>query len=114
MKYILSRLQVSSVSWLTEDCYFQYIHVYVHNVNISKVKYNSNGSTSLCSDRSLYVAQVVSSYCLAPCVLSETEHTVEELLKSSSEYTLQMLKTKPRLGPVLRNELNVDVLQKTI
>lgn len=59
---------------------------------------------------------VVCSYCSAPHILSDTEHTLDKLLRSSSnEYILQMLKTKPRVGLVflLRNKLNVDVLQKT-
>lgn len=82
------------------------IYIHIHNINISKVEYSLNGSTSLCSEKSLYIAQVVCSYCSTPHILSETEHTLEELLKSSSNgYMLQMLKTKPRVGLVflLRN-----------
>lgn len=37
MKCILSRLWVPSVSWLTENCYFQYIYIYTH---ISKMEYS--------------------------------------------------------------------------
>lgn len=49
--------------------------------------------------------------------LSETEPTLQGLLQSSSnESVLQVIKTNPPVGLVLlvRNELKVDVLQKTI
>lgn len=87
-------------------CVYIYIYTHIHNVNISKVEYSLNGSTSLCSEKSLYIAQVVCSYGSVPHILSETEHTLEELRKSSSNgYMLQTLKTKPRVGLVflLRN-----------
>lgn len=106
---------LSSVSWLTEDRYFQNIYTHIHNVNISKVEYNLNGSTSLCFGRSLYCTS-----CLIPVLcltLSETEPTLQGLLQSSSnESVLQVIKTNPPVGLVLlvRNELKVDVLQKTI
>lgn len=51
---------LSSVSWLTEDRYFQNIYTHIHNVNISKVEYNLNGSTSLCFGRSLYCTSCLS------------------------------------------------------
>lgn len=91
---------LSSVSWLTEDRYFQNIYTHIHNVNISKVEYNLNGSTSLCFGRSLYCTS-----CLIPVLcltLSETEPTLQGLLQSSSnESVLQVIKTNPPVGLVL-------------
>lgn len=65
-----------------QDCRYV-LCLHMHNVNISTVEYNLNGSKS-CVLQALCVAQVVSSSCPTPHILSETEHTLEELLKGSS------------------------------
>lgn len=67
------------------------MYIYIHNGNISKVEYNLNGSTSLCSE-DLYVLHKLSVVTVQRLTVSETERTLE-LLKSSSEYVRQMLKT---------------------
>lgn len=71
----------------------------------------------VCVLEDLYIAQAVSRSCSVPRILSETELTLQGLLQSSSnESMLQVMKTNPPVGLVLlvRNELKVDVLQKTI
>lgn len=52
MKCILSRLWVPSVSWLTENCYFQYIYIHTHFKNGIQLKWLKK----LCSGRSLCIA----------------------------------------------------------
>lgn len=85
------------------------MYTHIHNVNISKVKW-FNELVFI----SLYYTG--SRSCSVPHILSKTEPTLQRLLKSSSESILLVIKIKPLSGLVflVRNELEVDVLQKTI
>lgn len=65
----------------------------------------------------MFILHTLSCCCPVPHLLSETEPTLQGLLKSSStESILQVRETKPPVGLVflVRNELEADVLQKTI
>lgn len=103
------------LGWLRITIFKIYTHTHTHNVNISKVEYNFNGSTSLCSGISLYCTRPLFLFCASHSVWNWACLT-QTAQSSSSESILQGTKTKPPVGLVflVRDELEVVVLQKTI